>query len=322
LLTPIIDSFRAYRGSFYVLDGSSAGGADPTPPAPLLISNGFTDDLFPVDEALRYYNLERSRFPHAPISLVFMDYGHSRGQNKPADVAYLNAKINAWFDHYVKGAGPQPGEGVSALTETCPSTAPSDGPYSASSWRNLHPGTLQFSSPAPQTILSVAGDPTIGRTIDPIAGGGACATVPGQDQTGVATYRLPAATGVGYTLLGSPTISANLSITGAFPELAMRLWDVDPSTGTQTLVARGDYRPAGSGQAILQLHPGAWRFAPGHIPKLELLGQDAPYLRISNGTFTIGVSNLVLYLPTHDTSGDGIRTGVTLPLPPGAVLAP
>ncbi len=322
LITPIIDSFRNYRGSFYVLDGTSAGGADRTQPAPLLISNGFTDDLFPVDEALRYYNLERSRFPHDPISLVFMDYGHSRGQNKPADVAYLNTKINAWFDHYVKGAGLNPGQSVTALTQTCPSGAPSGGPYSASSWRALHRGTLQFSSPAPQTILSSAGDPTIGKTVDPIAGGGACATVASQDQTGVATYRLPAAAGTGYTLLGAPTITADLSITGTFPELALRLWDVDPSAGTQTLVARGDYRPSGNGRAIFQLHPGAWRFASGHVPKLELLGQDAPYLRISNGSFTIGISNLVLDLPTHDTSGNGISTGVNLPLPPGAVPAP
>jgi hypothetical protein len=35
--------------------------------------------------------------------------------------------------------------------------------------------------------------------------------------TGVASYRLPAATGEGYTLLGSPTVIADLSVTGSYP---------------------------------------------------------------------------------------------------------
>jgi hypothetical protein len=67
-------------------------------------------------------------------------------------------------------------------------------------------------------------------------------------------------------------------------------------------VARGLYRldpNSPDGQQTFQLHPGAWHFAAGHIPKLELLGQDAPYARPSNGTFTISASNLVLTLPTH-----------------------
>ena len=34
-------------------------------PAPLLISNGFTDDLFPPDEAIRFYNRTRSQYQHA-----------------------------------------------------------------------------------------------------------------------------------------------------------------------------------------------------------------------------------------------------------------
>jgi hypothetical protein len=52
-------------------------------------------------------------------------------------------------------------------------------------------------------------------------------------------------------------------------------------------------------QQTFQLHPGAWRFAPGHIAKLELPGQDPSYARTSNGTFSISVSSLKLTLPTH-----------------------
>ena len=140
---------------------------------------------------------------------------------------------------------------------------------------------------------------------------------PATDQgPGVATYRLPAATGGGYTLLGSPTVIAALNVTGAFPEIAERLWDVNPATNTETLVARGIYRVDSAkpnGLQVFQLHPGAWHFAAGDIPKLELLGQDAPYARASNGQFAISVSGLQLRLPVHDTPGSSAAVGKPKP---------
>ena len=189
------------------------------------------------------------------------------------------------------------------MVETCPSTKPSLGPYSASSWAALHPNKVTYSSAPAQTISSAAGNPTIAQQIDPISGGGACATVTATDQgPGVATYRLPAAGGSGYTLIGAPQVTAKLNVTGDFAYIAARLWAVDPTTNTETLVTRGLYRidpSAPNGRQTFQLHPCAWFFAPGEIPKLELLGQDPPYARISNGTFTISVSDLALTLPTH-----------------------
>ncbi len=290
-----------YHSPYYLLDSAFATGS--VAPSPLLVANGFTDDLFPVDEAVRYYNLERSRNGSDPIGLIDGDFGHQRAQNKPGDLALLSSRIQSFLGYYVKGAGSAPQLGATALTETCPSTAPSGGPYTASSWAALHPHAVNFSSAASQTILSAAGNPVIAKTIDPIAGGGACATVTATDQgPGVATYRLPAATGAGYTLLGAPRVTADLAVTGQFAYIAARLWDVDPSSNTETLVARGLYRINGSapdGRQTFQLHPGAWHFAAGHIPKLELLGQDPPYARISNGTFSIQVSKLKLELPTQ-----------------------
>src|SRR5205823_4578688 len=140
-------------------------------PAPLLIANGFTDDLFPVDEAVRYYNLGRSLYPSNPIELLDGDFGHMRAQNKSADRALLSSHIQSFFDHYVKGTGSPPQLGVTAFTETCPSSAPSGGPFTAASWAALHPGEVDYNSSAAQTISSSAGDPTIASAIDPITGG-------------------------------------------------------------------------------------------------------------------------------------------------------
>jgi hypothetical protein len=135
----------------------------------------------------------------------------------------------------------------------------------------------------------------------------------GDQGAGVATYRLPAATGSGFTLLGSPTVAAKMSLSGSFPELAERLWDVDPATNTETLVARGLYRPTASGLQVFQLHPGAWHFAAGHVPKLELVAQDSPYGRSSNGHFSIAVSGLSLRLPVHDLPLSSKAVGNPLP---------
>jgi hypothetical protein len=296
----------------------------PGGPAPLFLSNGWTDDLFPVDEALRMYNRTRAQFPRTPLALQFQDFGHARGQNKAADSALLRERIAAWMDRYVKGDGSAPAPtGVTALTQTCPKAAPSEGPFTAPNWAAIHPGEVRFASAAAQTVVGGApGSPDSHRAFDPIAGGDACASASAADAPGTASYRLPAATGDGYTLLGSPTIVADLAVTGVNAQLAMRLVDVAPDGSTETLVARGVLRPA-AGRQVFQLHPGAWRFAAGHTPKLELLGQDAPYARPSNGAFSVTVSDLELRLPTHESPDcRQVLTPARPVVPAGARLAP
>ena len=98
---------------------------DSIPPAPALLANGFNDDLFPVDESLRYYNKVRAKYPETPISMFHLDFGHSprAGAISAADRAALTAAENAWLDHYVKGVGPEPADargGVDVLTSKCP----------------------------------------------------------------------------------------------------------------------------------------------------------------------------------------------------------
>jgi dienelactone hydrolase len=317
----LVGQIARYHSPYYLLDG--AFGAPEVAPPPLLIANGFTDDLFPVDEGVRYYNLDRSLFASNVVDLFEFDGGHQRGQNKPAELALLSSRIEGFFNAHVRGVpatGTAQPPAVTAMSQTCPASAPAGGPYTASTWGGLHPGEVDYSSASAQTISSAAGNPSIAQAVDPITGTGACATVSASDQgSGVATYRLPAATGEGYTLLGSPTVIANLTVTGTYPEIAERLWDVNPSANTETLVARGVYRVSASGAQVFQLHPGGWHFASGHIPKLELLGQDSPYVRSSNGQFTITVSGLQLRLPVHEVPGaPGTPPAVSTPLSPVA----
>src|SRR5439155_16733740 len=132
------------------------------------------------------------------------------------------------------------------------------------------------------------------------------------------------ASGSGYTLLGAPTILAKLSISGTAAQIAGRLWDVAPDGASQTLVARGTFRPTASGDAVWQLHANGWHFAAGHVPKLELLGADAPYTRVSNGEFAVSVNSIELRLPTQDSPGGQVQAPAAPLIPPGqqAVLPP
>jgi dienelactone hydrolase len=300
-----VTQFFRFRSPYYMLAG--AYEMEKKMPAPVFMANGFTDDIFPADEVLRYYNLAHSLYPSYEMSMLFFDVGHQRSQSKLTDLPVLPRSIKEFFDHYVKGTGPKPTIGVTTLTQTCPSTVPSGGPYTADTWAALHPGKVDYSSQPTQTILSFGGDPSVSQAFDPVAGGLACTTASGAEEgAGVASYSLPTPTGSGYTLLGSPTVTADLSVTGEFAYIAARLVDVDPKANTKTLVARSLYRidsNAPNGRQTFQLHPNGWHFAPGHIPRLELLGRDAPYARPSNGTFSISVSNLELKLPVHEVPG-------------------
>lgn len=290
----IVDEVTSHHSSYYI-DHS-------IPPAPLLISNGWTDDLFPADEAIRFYNRTRTEHPSADISLFFLDYGHQRGQNKDADIELLHAKEDKFFAHYLKGKKAPKG-GVTTLTQTCGADdKPSRGPYRASQWSRIARGEVRGRFKPAQTIApSVPSDGPRGQAYDPIAGDGACATAPGSDQQGAASYRLDAAPKRGYTLLGSPTVIARFTPQSPTSQVAARLLDVDEN-GDATLVARGLWRPD-TGKQVFQLHPNGYRFAKGHVPKLELLPADAPYSRPSNGQAPVSVERLRLRLPVRQAAG-------------------
>ena len=294
----IRDELTTHHSSYYI-DHSQ-------PPAPMLISNGWTDDLFPADEAVRYYNRTKTEYPNADISLFFGSFGHQRGQNKADALAARSAQELAWFDYYVRGIGSVPFHGVTTYTQTCPNAAASGGPYAAPTWPQLAPGEIRFDGPAPQTILPTAGSTAIAAPFDPITGPGACATTSATDQADTATYRMdPVPTG-GFTLLGSPTVVADITSAGSDSQIAARLLDVDTGTNTQTLVARGLWRPAITAtpeRQVFQLHPNGYRFADGHVVKLELLPKDSntaaanSYGRTSNNQQNVTIENLELRLP-------------------------
>jgi dienelactone hydrolase len=299
----LLDEITAHHSSYYI-DHS-------TPPAPMLISSGFTDDLFPADEAIRFYNRTRGEHTETPLALFFGNFGHPRAQNDPAHTALLRERENAWIDFYVKGSPENttaPANMVEALPQTCPGEAAS-GALTATNWARIAPGEIRVRSPRPQTIAADGAVADVAKIFDPATGGGACAIAPGAPEPGVVSMRLDQAPDAGYTLVGSPTVLASFQFPGDTSQVAARLVDVAPD-GTERLVARGLWRPtSGKGRQVFQLHPNAWTFAAGHAPELELLPRDSgggsldSYGRASNNQPDVQVSKLELRLPVRERPG-------------------
>jgi hypothetical protein len=323
-ITGIIQLLTTFHSSFYIEHSVE--------PSPLLIQSGWNDDLFPVDEALRYYQRTRAQYPGDPISLYLADIGHARSQNKEADAAAFNLRLEAWFAHYLKGEGASPNSSVEALTTTCPKATPSEGPYAASNWSGLSPGEIRLQSAGAQTIghgtpaEEQVPTPSSGA-FDPIVGAkNPCVALPvaAVENPHSVDYSLGAAPAGGFTLMGSPTIIAKVQSPSPNSEIAARLLDVSPE-GTESLVARGLYRPnGGSQEMVFQLHPQGYRFAAGHVARLELLPSDFPYGRFSNLQTNVTVSDLELRLPVMEQPGSlggMVQTPAAKVVPAGYTLA-
>jgi len=330
-----INDIAAYHGG-YILGGT---------PAPLLMENGWNDDLFPPLQALRVYNSVRAQDPSADVALQFGDVGHSRASNKPRVNQYFNAQAAAFFAERLKGESIQvetaetkekvstPAAGsVTTFTTTCPSGetgAPDGGPYSASSWKAIEHGEVVLSSSSEQTVTNPGGNPTLGTDFDPIVqdtSPNACKTATAEEPAGTANYSQPV-TGTGFTLMGLPTVVAKIEATGTANgdgQLDARLFDVLPS-GEERLISRGGYRleEPQTPQIVFQLHGNGYKFAAGDTVKLELTSSDSPYYHASNGAYTIKIKSATIALPTLEAPNGGqISPPESVPLPlPEAPLA-
>jgi predicted acyl esterase len=287
---------QAARGIARELTTYHSATGVPGKPVPLLVQNGWTDDLFPATEALRVYQTFK-RTKGALISYQFGDLGHPRGSNKVGADRFFNGQGAAFFAAHLKGKGRAPAHNaVTAFTQTCPREAPADGPYRARNWERLHPSVVRMSSRARQRITSDGGNPETGTAFDQILTGDACKTVPAELAAGTAVATLKVSRP--FTMLGLPTVRAAIKTKGAGGFIAARLWDVHG--GQQTLITRGVYRLEDDqrGQIVFQLFGNGWRFRRGHVVKLELLGKDAGFMRTSNFSFSVKLSKLSVDLPT------------------------
>jgi hypothetical protein len=263
-------------------------------PPPTLLVFGWTDSLFPVDQALRWIDQEQSANPHAVIGQLYTDIGHPPAPNKASDRRTVVDRVVAWHERYLLGRSARVVRGVEAWLHTCAQSTRSAGPVRAQSWDALHPRSV---------ALHGAGGAVVGD-----AGDGICAPQQVREVPGTIVRSWPVRHPL--VLAGAPTVKASLDVTddssqapyvtgpAGGTQVAARLWDVAPD-GSALLLTRLLYRPRVTGTQSFSLHPIGYRVPAGHRLALELRGSDAPYGRPSNEPFVIDVGKLRLTLPVR-----------------------
>ncbi|MGI8720692.1 MAG: alpha/beta fold hydrolase [Geodermatophilaceae bacterium] len=89
-----------------ILDRVSPAGVLDRIKAPTMLVQGLSDTLFPLSEADA--NARGIAENGTPVKMVWYRGGHDGGTDED-DVVRLRELTRAWFDHYLKGTGPDPG---------------------------------------------------------------------------------------------------------------------------------------------------------------------------------------------------------------------
>ena len=136
---------------------------------PTLLVYGWTDSLFPVDQALRWVDYERSANRAAVVGQLYTDIGHPPSPNKASDRRRVVEQVIAWHQRYLREDAAAPVvRGVEAWLHTCPLTAPSTGPIDAASFAAMHRHVVGLRG-AGGSVVGDASEPVSGRATDPVA---------------------------------------------------------------------------------------------------------------------------------------------------------
>lgn len=262
---------------------------------PVLLDQGQDDTLFNLNEAVATYQALRAQ--GTPVDMLWREQGHSGGTPSAAGLAYENARIQAWFDHYLKNSPVKTGPGFAYYQDWTGTWAQANaypvgdlkryylsGTDQLSSSRDaLAAGTAQFVTP-PAGAPTSLGSPDAFGSLTPTPLDYPDVVVPGT----YAAWQTPALAKP-VTVVGSPTLDVRLSApaaaltsaAGPAGQLVLfaKIYDVSP-TGTASLIHGlvAPVRIADPNQPVHIVLPGiVHRFAAGHHIEVMLAGGDLNY---------------------------------------------
>jgi predicted acyl esterase len=277
---------------------------------PTLLGQGQADTLFNLQESIATYRSLKKQ--GTPVALDWQSWGHSDSTPQPGELdmrhpeqSYQGRQALAWFDHYVKGTGPQPPldfryfrDWVFQQTGSIPQAYGRAAAYPVGSTRTLflsgtsaggtdgalvssktlvQPGTSAYSSVAP-----IGPNYTETSEFDQ--------SQPVTDPPGTAIRFATAPLSSAMTIVGSPRLSVKLDsptaagTQGAGPggQLVVfaKLYDLPPSGTPIELPHRliSPSRIADVTQPVtIELPAIVHRFPPGHRLAVVLAGGDMAY---------------------------------------------
>ena len=287
-------------------------------PAPLLLLGGWTDDLFPsVGAAARLQRAARRQPGRAGVAAARRPRSRARlqqGQRRPRlqrrRLGVLR-RLPARRRHAARARQRH------RLHADLPAGGARRRPVRRLELARAAPRRRRCSARAPRRPSArAAATRRPPQAYDPISGGGdACHSSAKETAPGTAYLRRPrggrlhAARPPDDQRRRSPPAAPTASsprACGTSRPAARRCSSPAVSTGCSTTSAA---RSRSSSTAT------ATASTKGHMPRLELLGRDAPYYRASNGSFSVAVSKLRVVLPVAERPG--CVPGVVSP--PGAL---
>jgi ABC-2 type transport system ATP-binding protein len=317
LYPQIRDGLAGYRSIWWqqqFWDGVRAGNR-----LPVFQVQGFTDDLFTLDEAKRMLGALRDIDPAYPIASYFGDIGHPRARNNPAEVEYVLDLIDSWLAYYVKGEGTAPPNVIYASV-----TAPAGGSFNPSdvivvqNYEDLATDHVEHTFRRAAVLVNPASGAPSGPGSDPaleagIAAAGELEPLPGQlpqpaapDPT-AAAYKIPVAAltgGSDLLIAGQPAVTVTATMTSPRVQLNVRVYDVTPG-GTKELITRGTFTtgddiPAPPGAPVRVTIPTAsnlWRMPLNHLLQIEITNNDFTYLSPSQLASATTILQVELVVP-------------------------
>ncbi|HEX4728913.1 MAG TPA: CocE/NonD family hydrolase [Jatrophihabitans sp.] len=284
---------------------------------PVLLDQGEVDTLFNLNESVASYQALRAQ--HTPVALIWRYNGHSGGTPSAVGASYEAGRIQAWFDHYLKGSPVSTGPAFAYYRDWDGTVGTSNGYPVGSTRRYYLSQTNLVSSPAAiqagsQSFLTPpAGAPSSLGGLDAV-GSQVSLPLDAPDQNVPGSFASWTSTPLTspLTVVGIPSLTVQLSAPtaaatqadGPAGQLVLfgKLYDVSPD-GSQQLI-NGLVAPVRITDVTRPVHltlPGiAHRFAAGHRLALYLAGGDPNYrggLTPTPVTISTGPSGQLLSLP-------------------------
>ncbi|PZS16299.1 MAG: ABC transporter ATP-binding protein [Pseudonocardiales bacterium] len=285
---------------------------------PVLLDQGQVDTLFNLNEAIATYRALKAQ--GTPVAMLWREQGHSGGTPSATGRAYEDARIQSWFDHYLKGLPVSTGSAFAyyqdwtgTFAEAASYPVASTSRYYLSGANTLVGNRNRVTSGSQSLVTPPAGVPTSLGGLDAL---GSTVPVPLDlpDTNLPGTYvhwQTPALTKP-VTVVGSPVLDVQISAPTAVLTSALgpagqvvlfaKVYDVAPD-GTASLIHGlvAPVRVADPTRAVHITLPGiAHRFTVGHRIEIMLAGGDLNYrggLTPTLVSVSTGVTGQALTLP-------------------------
>jgi ABC-2 type transport system ATP-binding protein len=310
LYSQIRDGLAGYRSIWWQHDFWAAIAASPVP---IFQVQGFTDDLFPLDEAKRTLLAIQSQAPGYPIASYFGDLGHPGARNKAGEIEYVMSLMHAWLTYYLKDVGPAPEHIIRAAI-----TRPANMPFNAAdvirlaSYGDLSNGQREFTFAEVKTLANPGSGLPSGPFRDPVLEAGLVAAGELRPYLGPEAVIDPTAAAFEVELsdplliAGQPRVTLHAATTAPRVQLNVRLFGIDDQ-GHVELITRGTYTfdtggvapPLGPVELTIPTHGNLWQTKKTDRLRLEITNVDAPFLAPSQVVSETTISNVRLLVPVR-----------------------